>query len=1100
MLASMSESSWTNPDIGPDMSELPTGTVTLLLADVEGSTRLWETLPEAMKAAVARLDQTLAEVVATHHGVRPVEQGEGDSFVIAFARAADAVSCALELQRAPLAPIKLRIGVHTGDVNLRDEGNYIGPTINRTARLRDLAHGGQTVLSGATEPLVVDQLPADVSLTDLGTHPLRDLPRPERVVQLCHPDLHNDFPPLRSANVVAAENLPVQLSSFIGRKAEISTIREALADNRLVTLTGAGGSGKTRLALQVASDIATEFADGVWYVDLAPITDPQVVTVTVARALSLPDQPGQPTMDVLLRFVRDRRMLILIDNCEHLLDASAELVIALLGACPGLTVLATSREPIGVTGEVSWRVPSLSLEDEAIELFCDRARRTKPEFRVTGDNREIVTEICRRLDGLPLAIELAAARVRALSPNEILDSLRDQFRLLTGGARTAVRRQQTLRASVDWSHDLLSESEKVLFRKLAVFFGGFDVDAAQAVAAGADTERYQVLDQLTLLVDKSLVVAEDGPHGTRYRLLETVRQYAQEKLHESRGADGVRAGHRDHYTAVAARLDGPADSDYQYRLEWAETEMANLRAAFTWSLERADDTLALVLASSLQQLWWERGRVQEGLNWLSSALACDSPPSAEATAARVRAVADKGLLSLFTGSSEGREEAEQALATARELGDPVLLLRTLTTCGALANPHDREVARPLFTEATELARQLGDSRSLAQIIALDWVTGRIVYELVGAKEAAEEGLRIAEDIGYGFLARQFRYLLAWAQVLRGDLVGCAARLAELVDESIAANDLAEALAASTTRTYTLAYLGDGANARALAVASLERASESDEYHVGIAHAALGTVHLAAGDAPAAWEAYEAARERTGLDPMTSGIHTWAPLAPLTCGDLAAARRWADDVVSVTTAWSLAASLTSRSRVLIAQGELDAADRDAYDALHLAADLGGDLVVPFALDCLAIVAAQSQNHLLAARLFGAADGARKHMGFVRFKVLDEGDEATVAALRDALGTNEFEAAWAEGAALSIPEAIAYAQRGRGERKRASSGWASLTRAELDVVKLVSEGLGNKEVAARLFVSPRTVQAHLTHIYTKLGLTSRVQLAQEATRRG
>ena len=1095
----MSETSWTNPDIGPDMSELPTGTVTLLLADVEGSTRLWETQPEAMKAAFERLDQTLSDAVAAHGGVRPVEQGEGDSFVIAFSRAADAVGCALELQRAPLAPIKLRIGVHTGDVHLRDEGNYIGPTINRTARLRDLAHGGQTVLSGATEPLVVDQLPADVTLNDLGSHSLRDLPRPEHVVQLCHPDLHNDFPPLRTANVVAAENLPVQLSSFIGRRGEINGIREALADNRLVTLTGAGGAGKTRLAVQVAAEIAAEFVDGVWYVDLAPITDPDVVPVTAARALGLPDQPGKETMDVLLRFVRDRRMLILVDNCEHLLDASAELVAGLLAGSPALKLLTTSREPIGVAGEVSWRVSSLSLEDEAIELFGDRARRTKPEFRVTGDNREIVTEICRRLDGLPLAIELAAARVRALSPNEILDSLRDQFRLLTGGARTAVRRQQTLRASVDWSHDLLSDSEKVLFRRLAVFFGGFDVDAAQAVAADADTERYQVLDQLTLLVDKSLVVAEDGPHGTRYRLLETVRQYAQEKLREAHQGDDVRTRHRDHYTAVAARLDGPADSGYQYRLDWAETEMANLRAAFTWSLERSDDTLALVLASSLQQLWWERGRVREGLNWLSSALACDSSPSTEATAARVRAVADKGLLSLFTGSSEGREESEQALATARELGDPALVLRTLTTCAALANPHDREVARPLFTEATELARQLGDSRSLAQITALDWVTGRIVYELVGAKEAAEEGLRIAEDIGYDFLARQFRYLLGWSQVLRGDLVGCAARLAEVVDESIAANDLAEALAASTTRTFTLAYLGDEANARALAVESLERASEADEYNVGIAHSALGTVHLAAGDAPAAWEAYEAARKRTGMDPMTSGIFTWAPLAPLTCGDLAAARRWADDVVSVTTAWSLAASLTSRSRVLIAQGELDAADRDAYDALHLAAELGGDLVVPFALDCLAIVAAQSQNHLLAARLFGAAHGARKQMGFVRFKVLDEGDDAIVATLRDALGTNDFDAAWAEGAALSIPDAVAYAQRGRGERKRASSGWASLTRAELDVVKLVSEGLGNKEVAARLFVSPRTVQAHLTHVYTKLGLTSRMQLAQEAANR-
>ncbi len=751
-----------------------------------------------------------------------------------------------------------------------------------------------------------------------------------------------------------------------------------------------------------------------------------------------------------------------------------------------------------MTGEVSWRVPSLSLADEAIELFSDRARRAKPDFRITPDNAETVTEICRRLDGLPLAIELAAARVRALSPSEILDSLRDTFRLLTGGARTSVRRQQTLRASVDWSHELLSEPEQLLFRRLAVFLGGFDLDAAQAVAGGAEVERYQVLDQLTLLVDKSLVVAEDTGHGTRYRLLETVRQYAQEKLRESREGDDVRTRHRDHYTAMAAVLDAPADSGYQERIEWAEAEMDNLRAAFTWSRERADDELALALASSLQPLWLTRGRVQEGLNWLSAALAGDSPHIADASAARVRASADKALLTSGTGSTEGRDEAEQALAAAREVGDPALVMRALMSCGAIVNARDREVAGPYFAEATELARQLGDSRSLAQIIALDLMTGRVLTEPAAAQVAAEEGLRIAEDIGDGFLCRQLKHVLGWAQGLRGDLVGCAARLAEVVEECIAANDLAWAMTVSPTRICVLAYLGDVANARARAVENLERVSESLEFHIGLAHAAMGNVHLAAGDASAAWESYEAARKRTQMNPWMAGIFTWAPLAPLTCGDLAAARRWADDFVSSNEGWGHAAALTSRSRVEMAQGELDAAERDAYDALEIAARIGGDLVVPLALECLAIAAAQTDNHLMAARLFAAAAAARQRMGFVRFKVLDEGDETTIAVVREALGENEFDAAWAEGAALSIEEAIAYAQRGRGERKRASSGWASLTRAELEVVKLVSEGLGNKDVAARLFVSPRTVQAHLTHIYTKLGLTSRVQLAQEAAR--
>src|SRR6202521_3624521 len=537
---------------------LPTGTVTLLLADVEGSTRLWETQAEVMTAAIARLNQVVCDVVAAHDGVRPVEQGEGDSFVAAFARASDAVAAALQLQRAPLAPIRLRIGVHTGEIQLRDEGNYAGSTINRTARLRDLAHGGQTVLSATTSDLVVDRLPEGAWLTDLGSQPLRDLPRPERVVQLCHPDLVNEFPPLRVSTAVVSTRLPVQLTSFVGRDAEGTQLRELLAQNRVVTLTGAGGVGKTRLAIQVAAQVAGEFGDGVWYVDLAPITDPELVPLTVARALGLPDQPGRSTMDSLLRFVRDRQMLVVLDNCEHLLDASATLVNSLLGAAPSLTVLATSREPLGVPGEAMWQVPSLSLADEAIELFADRARLARTDFTVTDDNASAVAQICARLDGVPLAIELAAARVRALSLAEILEGLHDRFRLLTGGARTAVRRQQTLRASVDWSHALLTEPERTLFRRLAVFLGGFDLDAARVVAGGGDVQRYQVLDLLTLLVDKSLVVADDTGGRTRYRLLETVRQYALERLGESGEADAVRTRHRDYYTAMAAVLDAPA--------------------------------------------------------------------------------------------------------------------------------------------------------------------------------------------------------------------------------------------------------------------------------------------------------------------------------------------------------------------------------------------------------------------------------------------------------------------------------------------------------------------------------------------------------------
>ncbi|HWT48749.1 MAG TPA: AAA family ATPase, partial [Mycobacterium sp.] len=564
---------------GRDVDGLvPTGTVTLLAAEVEDSSQLREAEPDQM-SAVAPLDDAVREIVAAHHGARPVDGSERDSFVAAFTRASDALACAVELQRMALpAPIRLRIGLHTGEVQLRDDGNYLGPTMNRTARLRDLAHGGQIVLSGTTHDVAADRLPADVWLMDLGRHRLPDLSRPERVVQVCHPDLRNEFPPLQTLNVCVEEPFSAELTSFVGRDAEIREVRRILANNRLVTLTGTGGAGKTRLAAQVAAQLAGELCDGVSWVDLAPVTDPHLVPVTVARALGAPDQPGRPLLDTLTGFIGDRRMLLVLDNLEHLLDSCAPRIAALLGACPGLTMLATSREPIGVPGEVTWRVPSLSLADEAIELFTDRARRVRPDFALSDDNAAAVREICRRLDGIPLAIELAAARVRALSLNDILDGLQDRFQLLTGGGRTAVHRHQTLRASEDWSHELLSESERILFRRLAVFLGGFDLKAAQAVGATGALDRDQVLEHLTMLVDKSLAMAETHGPRMRYRLLETVRAYALEKLGESGEENAVRARHRDHYTSLAAELNSPALAGHERLLELAEIEIDNLRA------------------------------------------------------------------------------------------------------------------------------------------------------------------------------------------------------------------------------------------------------------------------------------------------------------------------------------------------------------------------------------------------------------------------------------------------------------------------------------------------------------------------------------------
>jgi predicted ATPase/class 3 adenylate cyclase/DNA-binding CsgD family transcriptional regulator len=1091
----MSELDWG----GVGVSELlPTGTVTLLLADVEGSTRLWETQPDEMSAAVARLDRTLAEVVVAHEGVRPVEQGEGDSFVIAFARASDAVACALDLQRAPLAPIHLRIGVHTGEVRLRDEGNYMGPTINRTARLRDLAHGGQIVLSAAAEVLVIDQLPDGACLTDLGSHPLRDLPRPERVTQLSHPDLRSEFPPLRTAKSVADKRVPPQFTSFVGRRKQLDELRQLLTEARLITLTGVGGIGKTRLAVQLAK----ECGDAAWYVDLAPITDADKVLVTAARALGLPDQPGRSTTDTLVGFIGDRQLLLVLDNCEHLLDAAAELIIALLGACPGLTLLTTTREPIGVPGEVVWRVPSLSLADEAVELFSDRARLVRSDFRVTADNSAAVGEICTRLDGMPLAIELAAARVRALSPAQLVESLHDRFRLLTGGARTAVRRQQTLQASVDWSHALLTELERVLFRRLGVFMGGFEFDGAQAVCGSGEVAPHQVLDQLTLLVDKSLVVVEDNRGRTRYRLLETVRQYAQEKLTESGEADEVRTRHRDYYLAVAVRLDTSA-SERTELLEQSETEIDNLRTAFAWSREQGDDEAVFTLATSLQPLWLARSRLREGWSWFDSIaedITCDHTEVSQPT--RSRALADKAILDGWMagfGAEAQMVLARRALEIAREVGDPAVLARALTACGV--NSYNAESADTYLPEALALARGSGDAWRLSQILGRQLIWAFLAGDAVAVSAWGREGLAAADSIGNPFESRMCRMFLAFAQVWQGDLASASAELGELIAEAEAERDQVLRVVAMVTQARTLAYGGDAAAARMLADAAASNAVALGPMYEGECHAVLTYAELAAGDVSAAAMQSKAALPLiSGQPAVAAGFYAVIAQAALADGDLATASRLADDAVGMTTGWWRTEALIARARVAMAEGKMRQAEQDAHSAVACGAEVKGYLLISDALECLAVLAAEAGSHSEATRLLGTAHAMRRLTGEVRLKVHDAGVDAVLQELRDRLSTDEFDAAWAEGAALSPEDAIAYTQRGRGDRRRPASGWAALTPAERDVVQLAVEGLGNKDIGARLFVSPRTVQTHLTHVYAKLGIASRVQLMAEATRHG
>jgi predicted ATPase/class 3 adenylate cyclase/DNA-binding CsgD family transcriptional regulator len=1081
-------------DLG--VSELPTGTVTLLLADVEGSTGLWQSRPAEMTEAVARLDATLSTLVDANNGVRPVEQGEGDSFVIAFARASDAVTCALALQRAPLAPLRLRIGIHTGEIQLRDAANYVGPTINRTARVRDLAHGGQTVLTAATEQLVIDHLPHGAWLSDLGSHQLRDLARPERIVQLCHSDLPIEFPPLRDPNSTAAQTFPVPLTSFVGRATEIAELRRLLGDHRLVTLTGAGGVGKTRLAIQVASNLADGIGVTVHYVDLAPITDPDLVEAAVAQALGMPDQPGRSIVDTVAARIGDRQALIVLDNCEHLLEAAAALVVTVLSRCRGVRLLATSREPLHAAAEVNWQVPSLALTDEAVELFTDRARHVRPDFTITDGNIAVVTEICRRLDGMPLAIELAAARMRALSAAEIRDSLHNRFQLLTGGAHTAVRRQQTLRASVDWSHSMLTDAESVLFRRLAVFAGGFDLDAAVSVCGGVGVQRYQVLDQLTLLVDKSLVQADDIADHTRYRMLETIREYGLEKLGESGEAETVRARHRDYYTALAAELNAPARNNFRCCAARAEADIDNLRAAFAYCYERNEAATALRLASSLQPLWQGRGRLREGLSWFESVLNDDGfNPDAMDPAIYAGAIADKAVLDSLIAAIDSRPMAQRALEIARELGDSALLARTLTACGCIAG-LDFDTAAPYFAEAIELCRTTGDDWRLSQILGWQAYLAAMAGDPVAASALGAEGADVADAIDDWLNLHLCRWSIGMAQMMRAELDGAIEIFRAVFRDCESDSNVLGMMLCLISEGCALFYRGDVAAARSVGRAAMTAGAELDVVLERGATTVLAMAAVADGDVVLARELGTKVWELPAVHRGSVAISAIA-LCAHAAGDLTKARELADEAVTTLAGWHKMLALSIRAYIAADGADNDQARRDIHQALAIATDTHGRLSLPAILECLARLAVDAGTHADAARLLGAADAMRRRTNEFRFPVHRDAYEKTIEACRHELG-EDFSTAWAGGAALSTEDAISYALRGRGERKRPATGWASLTPTELDVARLVSEGLANKDIAERLFVSPRTVQAHLTHMYTKLGFTSRVQLAQEALR--
>jgi DNA-binding CsgD family transcriptional regulator len=572
-----------------------------------------------------------------------------------------------------------------------------------------------------------------------------------------------------------------------------------------------------------------------------------------------------------------------------------------------------------------------------------------------------------------------------------------------------------------------------------------------------------------------------------------MRQYGLSSLGESGETATVRTRHRDYYSDMATFLDAPARTDYQQRLGQADQDVDNFRSAFGWSVEIGEIGRALALAISLQPVWMTRGRAREGLAWLEAGLAGDLSKVSPTVVAG--ALADKSMLQSGIGSLAGPDEAEQALSIARAVDDPALLIRALVARGVIT-AYDAEMAQPYFAEAAGLARTLGDSWRLSQILGFQARAAMTAGDAIAAAEVAELGLETADAIDDRAGSVSCRTALGWARGWQGDPTGSLTTIRQAIATSTAAHDTHWRLINLIVEGTTCAYVGDADGAQSSAEAALATSAQLVGANQGLGYALLGVACQASGDATAAWDAYANARRLIGLDPQTAGVYPSAALAPLACGELSEARRWADEVVSISHGCFLSAALTTRARVALAQGDLAQAERDAHDALSQSADGKTVLGVHDTLECLAALAAATGAHREAARLFGASEAVRRHTCEVRFKILDADYEAAVRRVRDAMGDKEFTAAWAEGAALSTEQAIAHARRRRSTPKRALSGWGSLTPAELDVVRLVREGLSNKDIGVRIFISPRTVQTHLTHVYAKLGLTSRLQLIQEA----
>jgi predicted ATPase/class 3 adenylate cyclase len=748
------------------MSQIPTGEITLLFTDIEGSTRLLQRLGDRYADVLEQHQRLLRSAFLRHNGHEFGTQG--DAFFVAFESAHDAVASAVDCQRLlgthswiKDAAVRVRIGLHTGRP-VRVPGDYVGIDVHRAARICSAAHGGQIVLSGPTADRLRENPLPDTHIEDLGEHRLKDLDHPERIFQAVASGLQHRFPPLRS--VAPPSNLPAQPTSLVGREKEIVSVQSLLRrdDVRLITLSGPGGTGKTRLALCVASHAVADFSGGVFFVALAPLTDFNLLTSGIADALRIEEVAGEPIIESIEKYLADRHVLLVLDNFEHVLGA-APLVGRLLTACPRVKVIATSRTLLHVSGEHDFPVPALSLaksgrhhtaesasSSEAVALFVDRARMARPGFALTDDNAPVIAEICVRLDGLPLAIELAAARSRVLSPEAILERLSHQLKLLTGGPGDRPERQKTIRGAIDWSYNLLDPAEKTVFRTVSVFAGGFDASAASEVAALADGD-VEAEDLVESLTDKSLLRLDVSGDTTRFSMLRTIREYAAELL-EKEGPRNANRHHAEYFVALAEAATGELTGPNQTRwLRRLETEHDNFRAALEWLLDVRDRSVdkvdaALRLAAALGRFWYMRGYFLEGSKWLESALAEDDRKKSPY---RIAALHVLGIL-MDQRRIHSRAFAlfEEELRLARAVQDDHRVALALNSLGAAARAQgDRSLAKELLHQSIALRRELGEFKETASSLTNLGSVAMDEGDVAEARRLLEQSLSIDTEYG-----------------------------------------------------------------------------------------------------------------------------------------------------------------------------------------------------------------------------------------------------------------------------------------------------------------------------------------------------------------